>query len=523
MMDEAQPDTTADPVTDAVIDAAPETAFQHLHPLSIILKSLSLLSQNLIAIGVLHFSLFDQNIAYTSLAALCLIALVVGVTALIWSRFTYQIGAKEIRIKSGLLNRNSRSIPFDRVQDVSLEQKLISRILGLTTVKLETGSGGGEDGTLDALALTDGEALRDMIRDYKDGLKSETIAVPESASSEDRPPLFAMDNRRIFIAGLFNFSFILLAILATIAQNLDFLLPDGFFDPRTWITAISEEDSINGLSSTARIFGAFLAVGSLIFVGFASGIVRTFIREYGFRLDRVDSGQPGFRRRRGLFTLTDMVMPIHRVQAATLSTGPIRQRYGWYHLKFQSLAGDPSGETDHSTAPCAQIEEIAPILADAKIDQAADSLAFQKVDPAFWWRDALIIWLVLTIVALLTGFLLSSAFFAIILLAVPVTTILYLKWQRHQYMLTQAQIFVHSGWWKRKLTILPRRKIQTVDVSQSPLDHPLDLATVTIGIAGGSSIRPLMIMDMPFEKAMELRQQLINQTANPQAADQTGM
>ena len=70
-------------------------------------------------------------------AAAALIALVLGVTALIWSRFTYQVTSKEIRIKSGLLNRNNRSIPFDRIQDVSLEQKLVSRLLGLATSDAE--------------------------------------------------------------------------------------------------------------------------------------------------------------------------------------------------------------------------------------------------------------------------------------------------------------------------------------------------------------------------------------------------
>ena len=101
--------------------------------------------------------MFDQNFLHTGLAAAVLIVLIVGVTALIWSRFTYQVTAREIRIRSGLLNRNNRSIPFDRIQDVSLEQKLISRLLGLATVALETGSGGGEDGQLDALSRADAE------------------------------------------------------------------------------------------------------------------------------------------------------------------------------------------------------------------------------------------------------------------------------------------------------------------------------------------------------------------------------
>jgi putative membrane protein len=497
MIDEAAPSLTQD-----------EAPFQRLHPLSIILKSFSMLGQNIVAIIVLHFSLFDQNFNYSLLAATALVAMVVGVTTLIWSRFTYQVTEREIRIKSGLLNRNNRSIPFDRIQDVSLEQKLISRLLGLATVALETGSGGGEDGQLNALARPDAENLRDKIRDYKAGLKADNPPAEDQPVTTDTPPLFAMDNRRIFIAGLFNFSFVLLAILGALAQNLDFLLPDGFFDPRTWIDALPEQETINGLSSAVRIGGALAAILSLVIIGFTTGIIRTFVREYAFRLDRVDSGQPGFRRRRGLFTLTDMVMPIHRVQAAILQTGPVRARFGWYHLKFTSLAGDASGETDHSAAPCARLPEIDPILIECAVRPASPDLPFHSVNPAFWWRRAVIAWLALAVAALGTGYFIHDGLFAIILLAVPATVVLFLNWRHHQYALEDGQLYVRSGWWRRRLTILLVRKVQSVDVNQSPLDHPLDLATVTIGIAGGSTIAPLSIADIPVKTAIALRERL---------------
>ncbi|MEP2101015.1 MAG: PH domain-containing protein [Parasphingorhabdus sp.] len=504
------------PITSAeamVQETDDDTSFRRLHPLSIILKSVSAIGQNLIAMGVLYFSVFDQNIVYAGLAALALMTIIIGVTALIWSRFTYHIGPKEIRIKSGLISRNNRSIPFDRIQDVSLEQKLVSRILGLATVKLETGASAGEDGKLDALALADAQALRDALRDYKSGIAASgsdrTDGAIDSSETDARPPIFAMDNRRIFIAGLFNFSFVLLAILAAIAQNLDFLLPDEFFNPWYWAEQLSEQDVVNGLSFTAQIAGAVGALISLIAVGIGSGIIRTFIREYGFRLDRVDTGQPGFRRRRGLFTLTDMVMPIHRVQAAILRTSPIRQRFGWHHLKFQSLASDGSGESDHSAAPCAQIEEVDPILAETNIANVTPDLQFQRVDAALWWRDAVILTIVLSAVSIGNGLFVHPGLYALILLAIPIIAVMFLNWRYHQYALTATQLFVRAGWWRRKLTILPIRKIQTVDISQSPLDHPLDLATVTVGIAGGSAMSPLKINDIPREQAMALREQLI--------------
>ena len=503
MTDAASPDQTQAPV------AQDECPFQRLNPLSIILKSVSTLTRNIIAIAVLHFSIFDQNWAYTAPAAAAIVALVLAVNGVIWSRFSYQIAAKEIRIKSGLLNRNNRSIPFDRIQDVSLEQKLLHRLLGLAIVKLETGSGGGDDGKLDALARDDGRALRDHIRDYKAGLQASDV-ISELSEEEAKPPLFAMDNRRIFIAGLFNFSFVLLAIVGAIAQNLDAIMDVPYFEVSYWMARLTTDtEFVDGLSLTARIFGLAGAIFSLILVGVVSGLVRTFVREYRFRLDRVDSGQAGFRRRRGLFTLTDVVMPIHRVQAAILQTGPVRERYGWHHLKFQSLAGDTGEETDHSVAPCAQSDEIAPILTEANIQNANSEQIFHPVHPAYWWRDAIIAAVILSAISLGNGFVVHPGLYALTLLILPITALLFLRWKHHRYALSETQLFVRSGWWRRRLIILPRRKLQTIDVAQSPLDHPLDLATVTVGVAGGSSIRPLAIKDIRFELAMALRTALI--------------
>lgn len=503
----------SEPVDTAMAEpaiSADADGFEHLHPLTIILKTVAAASQNLIAMGVLYFSVFDRNIVYTLLAAILLMAIITGISALAWSRFTYHIGPSEIRIKSGLFQRNNRSIPFDRIQDVSLEQKLVSRLLGLATVKLETGASAGEDGKLDALALNDAQVLRDLVRDYKSGQLASVAATSDIAAEESAiPPLFAMDSRRIFIAGLFNFSFVLLAIFGAIAQNLDFLIPNEYFDPSYWVDRFSDREVINGIGLTAQIAGAVGALFSLIFIGVGSGLVRTFVREHGFRLERVDTGQPGFRRRRGLLTLTDMVMPIHRVQAAIIATGPVREYFGWYHLKLQSLAGDPSGETDHSAAPCARPEEFSPILSETNIAEASDDLSFHGVNAAFWWRDATIICLILFAVAASLGSLLHSGLFAILLLAIPAISIKYLNWRRHKYVLSGNQLYVRRGWWRRRLTILPIRKIQTADISQSPLDHPFDLATLTLGVAGGSSMAPLRISAIPMDLAKALRTQLI--------------
>ncbi|PHQ70438.1 MAG: hypothetical protein COB97_04930, partial [Paracoccus sp.] len=80
---------------------------------------------------------FDDVIAYF----LPFILLVVGANILFaylrWTKLTYTVGDADIRVESGVLSRAARSVPYERIQDVSLEQKPLPRRL----MPVWTGSG----------------------------------------------------------------------------------------------------------------------------------------------------------------------------------------------------------------------------------------------------------------------------------------------------------------------------------------------------------------------------------------------
>ena len=48
-----------------------------------------------------------------------------------WWRQTYRVGDSDIRLETGVLSRAARSVPYERIQDVSLEQGFVPRLFGL--------------------------------------------------------------------------------------------------------------------------------------------------------------------------------------------------------------------------------------------------------------------------------------------------------------------------------------------------------------------------------------------------------
>src|SRR3712207_8564933 len=60
-----------------------------------------------------------------------------ALSLLSWLRFRYGFGERDIVIQSGVLNRQRRVIPFDRVQDIDIEQRFLARLFGAAKVRSE--------------------------------------------------------------------------------------------------------------------------------------------------------------------------------------------------------------------------------------------------------------------------------------------------------------------------------------------------------------------------------------------------
>jgi putative membrane protein len=489
----------------AVSDTA--TAGQRLHPVGLFVGFITGLPRLFFPIIAGFFGSHKAGLSlYAPLIILAIICISLLYRWIEWMRFRYYIDADDIRIESGVLDRNARSIPYDRIQDVSIEQKLLPRLMGLAEVKFETGGGKGDEAKLSFVSAADAERLREVVRAHKSGIASigAKVEANTATGATDHPPIYAMGAKRLVILGVYSFSLIIFAILFGVAQQLDFLLPFDFWDIRSWFDIIKERGiAIDVVGRSAQIFGVLAGLFALILLGTLSGIVKTVLSDYGFRLDRTEKG---FRRRRGLLTLTDVVMPIHRVQAISIHTGPIRKRSGWYALKFISLANDADAqkqEKDHVVAPLATLSEVWTIAREAGVEPPASDLTFARSHIAAW-LDGYLILLALTAIGVfgLAVFTPAGSRAGLLFLAfLPLAPFLWFGWRNSQSAIDDDQLFVRQGWWREHMTIASQVKVQSVEITQGPLARLRGLASVHFGISGGA----LAIKTIPLATAQVIR------------------
>lgn len=504
---------------------------ERLHPLSL-LSSLGASLKGMWGLFAAGGYFAVQGRWAIALAALAIfIVFSLGGAVIRWRKFSFQVGAREIRIDSGFLSRVHRSIPFDRIQDVSIEQGPVARLFGLARVGFETGGSAGskeDDGSLAAIPLARAAEIRELVRASR-GLGRTAMPVEAGEEEEASSTIFVMDSKRVLLAGVFNFSLAVVGALIGASQTFGDVIGFDPFDEAFWGTILARDTPLAAYARAHQMVVIVLGALTLIVIGLGTGVVRTLLREYGFRLDRRETG---LRRRRGLITLTDVSLPLKRIQAAVIASGPIRQRFGWSELKLQSLARDEAGKGDHVIAPLADGEEVGKVL--AAIDYPpVGAPNWRSVSRAYVWTLAvglvpmiLILGLQVLVIALIpnvVGETLDGPIIGILSPVLTVTTVLtavlvvaiavrWLDWRRYGYAMDGDRLVVRSGWWRRRLRILPVRSIQSVDYHQSFVGRWFGIASLEIGVAGGG-LAGHGVKALPPETARALRRDLLSRFA----------
>lgn len=483
-----------------------EADWQRLHPATLALAILALGPKSLNVLPAVAALGFTGNWAWVvpAIGAFLLFSLLAAWFQ--WLRFRFLVSDDEVAIESGVFSRQHRTIPFDRIQDVSIEQGLVSRALGIAKVGFETGAGGKEnDASLNAIALDAAQALRTTIRAHRSGVGAVPAAIDAGDAAmpahEDRL-LFAMGLRRLLVAGLFNFSLAALAVVGAAMQFFDGLLPFDFniFNPMDWID-VAEDYGLDQWLLAHRWIAAAGGILSLLLIGFVSGIATMIFANWNFRLTREPRA---LRRTRGLTTRTDVAVPVKRVQAAILITGWLRRRFGWHELRLQSLASDGEKERDHQVVPFGRLGEVDPVLAEVAI-------ARPDADAA-WQHSHRIVALGGLIGALCAaaGGLVAVSFGQPLGWFGPAAALLLgagslVGARFHRWTDMPEQVAIRRGLWKPRTTLLPHASVQSVDLKTDFILRPLGLATLVFGVPGGSSLAAHEIRAIPRAAAEDLR------------------
>ena len=493
----------------------PAQGARRTDPRGFALKAIEGLRSAILPLAAFLFTQRNDGLSSVVLVGALVTGLAVVVSGILayvsWTRLTYSIGATDIRVESGLLQRKARSVPFERIQDVATKQGFLARAFGLVELTFETGAGSGEDIALAYLRVDEADRLRQVVRDRR-AESTDLWHGPGELAAPART-LFTMPKKRVLMLGVFNFSLVVIGVTGGLLAQYDDVLPFDLWDLDDWQARLAGPGAwLAGLGTVAQAIGAAILIAVLGLFGVITGVIRTALAQWGFVLERTEKG---FRRRRGLLTRTDVTLPVRRVQAALIAARAREAVFGWRGAALVSLAAD-AGASHHQIAPLARLPEIAPLIEEAGLRMPHDQLEWHTILPVhavmtglgrlkWWW----------TLAAALTVFQqfgnppdpISAWWIVLVPLGIGMwkalrTTMMLL---RTRYALDDAQIYIAQGWLSKFLDLVPREKLQCAIIGQGPVSRLLGYGWLNLGVAGTTVTIPGVTLD----RARALRQALL--------------
>ncbi|QLG47705.1 PH domain-containing protein [Natrinema halophilum] len=489
-----------------------------LHPLSAVTLALQRgvtgFSIPFFLVGI-GSSIFDLDIGL--LFVLSPVGLVAGIGYGIayYYRFSYEVTPSTFDVSSGVLSRRSREIPYRRIQNVDVSQGVLQRVLGLAVVSIETAGGGETEATLNFVSEDEAERLRTEIRhrtaaadgrtadasgrttddrrtataEAIDAVDADGISNPDQAerTRDQGGPvlLFELEMKELLLYALTSFrwgaAIFPIAILFFVS-GVDF---ESGRIPQ-FVLAVAQP-----LGGAETVDGA--AVGPLLILiataaiqwtvaTYVASAIYTVANYYGFQLGRAGDD---FVYERGLIQRYSGSIPAEKVQSVTVTENPLQRLVGYAGLWVETAGYGPDmGNASQSAVPLAGADRIyrfAENLTGVETPRFRNppSMARRR----YFARYSLIAGclvvaaLVLSRVSAFDRWSLSIVAF----LVVPPAA--HLKYENLGYFIGEDHLVIRRGFWKRRTTVIPYYRVQTVSTRRSIFQRRLGLASLAVDTA----------------------------------------
>jgi putative membrane protein len=391
-----------------------------LHPLSPLLHGAKAL---VVIIAALSWQTLSQvGLGWFAAAVGVLTVGVVILSVVSWLNTGYHVVGRELRIHEGLLWRRTRAIPLERLQAVEVVRPLLAQLTGLAELRLEVMGGGKTEAPLAYLSVGEAVVLRERLLHLAGRLPP--TPAPGTATTPAGQRWYAVRNRDLLVSQL------LTPQTLTLPFGVALVLTQ-FLAERSW---------------------SFIAVASTLtaMAGVVLKPIRQVLDDWNFRLSPDDAG---LRIHRGLVETHTQVVPLHRVQAVTVTWPLLWRPKGWLrlHLDVAGYAGpeqQAAGATNR-LLPVGDLPQARQVAAEALPGVDLTAVPLTAPPARARWLNPLS--------QPVLGAGLGDEVFA-----------------------------TRYGLLTRRLVVVPYARIQSVRVVQGPLQRRLGLATVYADTAGGS-------------------------------------
>lgn len=408
-----------------------------------------------------------------------------------YRNFTFHVEGDNLIIHKGVLVKDRKSVPIERIQSIQVTKNVVQRLLGLVALKVDTAGSRGNELEIPALERDRADALRDLLYKKKEALlvtnsHEESDEVQDHQSESQKPDTSTEEGRVLVKLGLFD---LLKVGLTENHLKTGFIALAFVFGYASQYQEILEEyveGYIDTYASQVADAGLTLVISLLIFYAIVSvliSLVRTLLRF--FDLKAVLKSE-ALEISTGLLQRNEYRIPKNKIQYIQWETNPLRKLAG-----YESATVKPSnsvGEVANKQAieiPALRVDE-SNYLAAGVFPGAKKPENFIEGDPWAYARLHAIFGAIVS--APLAGILYwqySYPGITILLLVGLFAAYGYRYGKTVRIYFDENHVYILRGWLFPKRVILPSFKTQSLQLSQNIILRRRKLGHLTFYTAAG--------------------------------------
>ena len=445
-----------------------------------------------------------------SLLLLALGIVVVGAVLLLisglgWWRYTFEVSDGELRVEQGVISRQRLTVPLDRVQAVSIQQKFLHRLVGLVQVSADTAGTAQSEFTIDAVKRPVAEALQRAAADYRSNAGQSDLHVDnaaEASSAAGVPPAADREILRrtpgeLFKVAVTQLPFSGLAVIAPL-----FAFSGEILDRLP--SFVDEPDVTFSVGRWLLWFIPLAIVAVLLFSVFLN-IVRVFLVDWNLTVTATASG---LRKNAGLLSKSSTAASLPRLQLVRVSQSWLTRLVGMSHVSLIGIrtaaapgqAGEEVGGT--ISVPGSSDAEVAELRRLGLDNSPGVQELDRRVSHQEIYKDT-------RNAAVLAVLLAGGLFFTplglwslLFLFLIPVEWLTVRRRIRlHRWGVSADAIANQNELLTRTRSETLLRKVNSVTVRQSLFERKRNLATLVIELAGTE----IAIGMIPIDEARAVR------------------
>lgn len=399
-----------------------------------------------------------------------------------WFFYRFAVDDRNVYIKSGMLFKTERKARLDRVQSIDVNRPLMARLLGLAELKFDVADGDSSALRVQFLKYSEARSLREQLLAQVRTLKAGSETSPAASAPVDQPAHRDIADR---LGDHLTENFLgvkdageQLIVKVPVARLLgSMVLSLG------WLVGLLFLLSLGGLMLWAEMsLGAIFASNAAVILAIVSSTWKRFNTGFNFSLS---TSPDGLKTRFGFTDTTTQTLPEGRVQRISVEQPLLWRITGWYRVKVTLLGktGD-QGEFAGELLPVGILDDVMrvlPLVVPAQQDggvspaQLMAGLAGSGAEQDFTVSPA------------------SARWFD------PLT------YRRNGFAVTPLLLLVRSGRWVRRLSFVPHLKVQSLELSQGPLQKRAGLAHLSLRVAGGALSTAVHNADAEVARALTVR------------------